>query len=95
MMLCLLYARDHVPEQQVVVLHHRPDGLVGDGCPAVPDPMTALHPEDVPESASLHLLWTPPVEIVPGDAVEDLQVLGAQASLVMVPRVPDLQDLFV
>ena len=46
-----------------------------------------LLPEDVPESASLHLLWTPPVEIVPGDAVEDLQVLGAQARLVMFPRV--------
>ena len=82
-MLSLLY----VPEQQVVVLHHAPDGLVGDGCPAVPDPIAALHPEDVPESPSLHLLWTPPVEIVPGDAVEDLQLLSAQASFVMVPRV--------
>ena len=47
-----------------MVLHNRPDGLVGDGCPAVPDPIAALQPEDVPESPSLNLLWTPPVEIV-------------------------------
>ena len=87
MMLRFLYPRDHVLDQQVVVLHHGPDGLVGDGCPAVPDPIAALHSEHVPESSSLHLLWAPPVEIVPGDAVEDLQVLGAQASFVMVPRV--------
>ena len=75
----------YVLDQQV--LHHGTDGLVGDGCPSVPDPIGALHPEDVPESARLHLLWTPPVEIVPGDALQDLQVLGSQASFVMVPRV--------
>ena len=51
--------------------------FVGDGGPAVPDPLPALHPEDVPESSRLHLLWSPAVEIVPGDAVKDLQVLGA------------------
>ena len=85
--LFFLYLREHVPHQQLVVLHHGPDGLEGDGRPAIPDPVPALHPEDVPESARLHLLWTPPVEIVPGDAVEDLQVLGTQTSFVMVPRV--------
>ena len=73
----MMCPRDHVAEQQVVVLHHGPDGLVGDGGPAVPDPLPALHPEDVPESSRLHLLWSPAVEIVPGDAVKDLQVLGA------------------
>ena len=38
----LWYARGHVPQQQGFVLHHRPDGLVGAGWPAVPDPITAL-----------------------------------------------------
>ena len=88
--LFLLYARDHLPEQEVVVLHHGPSGFVGDGGPAVPDPLPALHPEDVPESSRLHLLWSPAVEIVPGDAVKDLQVLGAQANFVMLPTVWDL-----
>ena len=64
--------------------------FVGDGGPAVPDPLPALHPEDVPESSRLHLLWSPAVEIVPGDAVKDLQVLGAQANFVMLPTVWDL-----
>ena len=68
MMSCLLYPRDHVLDQQVVVLHHGPDGLVGDGCPAEPDLIVSLHPEDVPESSSLHLQWTTLVKIVPGDA---------------------------
>ena len=92
MMLFLLCPRDHVADQQVVVLHHGPDGLVGDGCPAVPDPPAALHPEDVPQSSSLHLLWTPPVEIVPGDAVEDLQVLSAQPSLVILSAILKLTN---
>ena len=42
--LFLPYLRDHVPHQQLVVLHHGPDGLKGDGRPAVPDPVQALHP---------------------------------------------------
>ena len=84
--LFVLSPSDHVPDQQLVVLHHGPDGVVGDGSPTVPDPIVALQPEDVPESAGLHLLWTPPVEKVPGDTMEDLQVLSAQASFVMVSR---------
>ena len=85
--LTVLSPRDHVPDQQLVVLHHGPDGVVGDGSPTVPDPIVALQPEDVPESAGLHLLWTPAVEKVPGDAVEDLQVRSAQTSFVMLSRV--------
>ena len=77
---------NHVPHQELVVLHHSPDGLVGDGGPAVPEPPPPLLPEHVPQPPGLHLLGTPPVEVLPGDAVQDLQVLGLQTNLIMLPR---------
>ena len=81
---CLL-SLGHVPHQELVVLHHSPDGLVGDGGPAVPEPPPPLILENVPQPPCLHILGAPPVEVLPGDAVQDLQVLGLQTNLIMFP----------
>ena len=87
------YILVHVPQQEVVVLHHSPDVLVGDGGAAVPDAVPALETEDLPEPASLHLLWAPPVEIIPGDTLQDLKILGIQISLIVISRRVDNLEL--
>ena len=46
----------HVADQEVVVLHHTPDGLKADRGPDVPGPAPALDTEHVPQPALLHLL---------------------------------------
>ena len=52
----------HVSDQEVVVLHHTPDGLKADRGPDVPGPAPALDTEHVPQPALLHLLRAPPDE---------------------------------
>ena len=64
--------RHHVPDQEVVVLHHTPDGLEADRGPDVPGPPLALDTEHVPQPALLHLLGAPPVEILPGYRPQNL-----------------------
>ena len=52
----------HVADQEVVVLHHTPDGLEADRGADVPGPAPALDTEHVPQPALLHLLRAPPDE---------------------------------
>ena len=59
--------RYHVPQQEVIVLHHTPDGLEADRGADVPGPAPALNVKHVPEPPLLHLPGAPPVEVLPGD----------------------------
>ena len=62
----------HILQQEVVILHYTSHSLKTDRGSNEPCFSLALEVKHLPQSPLLHLLWTPAIEILPGNCLKNL-----------------------